>query len=72
MLQKEKNGEHDAEKRIGYFSNIENALGRYIDKVQAEKIGETTIDIKRYIDAIQEINNDTVKQIAALLMRQEE
>lgn len=69
-IAKGKNGEYDAEKRIGYFSNIENAISRYLEEIQAKEIGAASIDIKNYVDAIREINNDAVNQITASLTKQ--
>lgn len=50
---------------IGYFSNLESALERYLLLVQSEEGHGLVLPIKEYVDAVKQINEYTVKQIIA-------
>lgn len=55
--------EHEAVRNIGYFSNTEQAIRRYLEEMQTTELDGLLINMKEYVNAIQVVNDGAVKQI---------
>ena len=55
--------EHEAVRNIGYFSNTEQAIRRYLEEMQTTELDGLLINMKEYVNAIQVANDGAVKQI---------
>lgn len=55
--------EHEAVRNIGYFSNTEQAIRRYLEEMQTTELDGLSMSMKEYVNEIHVANDGAVKQI---------
>lgn len=58
--------EKEHEKTHGYFSNLESAIERYLKLNQIDLMAESSLEMRRYVEVIDEINRSAVKAFKAI------
>lgn len=65
---KTKDGEiRGAERVIGYYGKIENAIMAYLEHNQNDLLGDAGISIDEYVKQIDKINKESVRAIKRLI-----
>jgi len=63
-----KDGEKkEYEKTIGYFSNLDNALKRYLIHNQTDFMADSSMSLDEYLEFVEEANKQAIKEIKSLL-----
>ena len=63
-----KNGEErEYERVLGYFSNLENAIERYLLHIQSDGMEDVPLTLDEYLTHVKESNKKAVREIVSLV-----
>lgn len=68
---KEDGSRKEKEKVCGYFSNLENAIEKFLQLNQIDLLGDTAVSLQGYLASIQTINETTVQALKSIVEGQD-